>query len=46
MPHPGVSLKLDYTHKMTGSLNGNLVDPSNPYKRTNESINLGIGYSF
>lgn len=46
LPHPGVMIKLDYSYRLTGTLNSTLVDPLNTYSPAQHTINLGLGYSF
>lgn len=45
-PHPGVMIKLDYSYRLTGTLNSSLVNPLLPYNRVQHSFNIGLGYSF
>ncbi|MEN9698867.1 MAG: hypothetical protein RLZZ301_65 [Bacteroidota bacterium] len=49
LPHPGVVIKLDYTYRITGNQNPDLiVDPflNLPFYAQQQLISLGVGFSF
>ena len=46
MPHNGVSIKVDYSYRLTGALHASLVNPLVGYNPAQHTINIGLGYSF
>jgi opacity protein-like surface antigen len=46
MPHSGVSIKVDYSYRLTGTLHSSLVNPLQVYNPSQHTVNIGLGYSF